>query len=46
MTAAEMLGIARSTVKSHLDAIYGKTGTNRQSELVKLVMSLSSPLRR
>lgn len=27
-TPAEMLGIARSTVKSHLDAIYGKTGTN------------------
>lgn len=45
-TAAEILGIARSTVKSHLDAIYGKTGTNRQSELVKLVMGLGSPLRR
>jgi DNA-binding CsgD family transcriptional regulator len=46
LAAAEILGVARSTVKSHLDAIYGKTGTNRQSELVKLVMSLSSPLRR
>jgi len=44
--AAEILGVARSTVKSHLDAIYGKTRTNRQSELVKLVMSLASPLRR
>lgn len=44
--AAEILGVARSTVKSHLAAIYGKTRTNRQSELVKLVMSLASPLRR
>lgn len=42
---ADILGVARSTVKSHLDAIYGKTRTNRQSELVKLVMSLASPLR-
>lgn len=42
---ADILGVARSTVKSHLDAIYRKTGMNRQSELVKLVMSLASPLR-
>lgn len=43
--AAEILGVTRSTVKSHLDAIYRKTCTNRQSELVKLVMSFVSPLR-
>ncbi len=45
VAAAEILGVARSTVKSHLDTIYGKTRTNRQSELVTLVMSLASPLR-
>lgn len=42
---AEILGVARSTAKSHLDAIYRKTNTNRQSELVRVVMGLSSPLR-
>jgi DNA-binding CsgD family transcriptional regulator len=44
--AAEILGVARSTVKSQLDAIYRKTNTHRQAELVRLVMSLTSPLRR
>jgi DNA-binding CsgD family transcriptional regulator len=43
--AAEVLGVARSTVKSHLDAIYRKTNTHGQTELVHLVMSLASPLR-
>ncbi|MBM1170919.1 helix-turn-helix transcriptional regulator [Microvirga arabica] len=42
---AEILGLARSTVKTHLDAIYRKTQTNRQSELVARIMSLASPLR-
>jgi DNA-binding CsgD family transcriptional regulator len=43
--AAEILGVARSTVKSHLDVIYRKTNTHRQADLVRLVMSLTSPLR-
>jgi DNA-binding CsgD family transcriptional regulator/PAS domain-containing protein len=43
---AEILGLARSTVKTHLDAIYRKTQTNRQAELVARIMSLASPLRR
>jgi DNA-binding CsgD family transcriptional regulator len=42
---AEILGLARSTVKTHLDAIYRKTQTNRQAELVARIMSLASPLR-
>lgn len=42
---ADHLGVARSTVKTHLDAIYRKTETRRQSELVRLVLSLASPLR-
>jgi DNA-binding CsgD family transcriptional regulator/PAS domain-containing protein len=44
--AAEILGVGRSTVKSHLDAIYRKTNTHRQADLVHAVMSLASPLRR
>jgi DNA-binding CsgD family transcriptional regulator len=43
---AEILGVARSTAKSHLDAIYRKTNTHRQADLVHAVMSLTSPLRR
>jgi DNA-binding CsgD family transcriptional regulator/PAS domain-containing protein len=43
---ADLLGLARSTVKSHLDAIYRKSATNRQAELVARIMSLASPLKR
>jgi DNA-binding CsgD family transcriptional regulator len=43
---AEILGLARSTVKTHLDAIYRKTQTNRQAELVSRIMGLATPLRR
>lgn len=43
---AEILGVARSTVKTHLDAVYRKTQTNRQAELVSRIMNLASPLRR
>jgi DNA-binding CsgD family transcriptional regulator len=41
---ADELGIARSTVKTHLLRIFAKTGTRRQAELVKLVAGLSHPL--
>jgi DNA-binding CsgD family transcriptional regulator len=34
---AEMLGISQATVKTHLNNIFRKTETNRQSELIKLV---------
>lgn len=43
---ADMLGLARSTVKTHLEAIYRKTQTNRQAELVSRIMRLASPLKR
>lgn len=42
--AAEMLGIAGTTVKTHLAHIYEKTGTARQADLVKLVAGFASPL--
>lgn len=41
---AEALGIGQATVKTHLHRLFAKTDTRRQSELVKLVAGLSSPL--
>jgi DNA-binding CsgD family transcriptional regulator len=41
---AVTLGIAPSTVKTHLLQIYQKTGTARQADLVKLIAGYSSPL--
>jgi DNA-binding CsgD family transcriptional regulator/PAS domain-containing protein len=41
---AVSLGIAESTVKTHLGRTYQKTGTARQADLVKLVAGFSSPL--
>jgi DNA-binding CsgD family transcriptional regulator/PAS domain-containing protein len=41
---AEALGIAESTVKTHLGRLYGKTGTRRQADLVKLLAAYSNPL--
>lgn len=37
---AEALGVATSTIKTHLSSIFGKTGASRRSTLVKAVMSL------
>jgi DNA-binding CsgD family transcriptional regulator len=41
---AETLGIAETTVKTHLHQTYQKTGVNRQADLVKLVAGFSNPL--
>jgi DNA-binding CsgD family transcriptional regulator len=41
---AEALGIAETTVKTHLGRVYGKTETDRQADLVKLVAGFSNPL--
>jgi DNA-binding CsgD family transcriptional regulator len=38
--AAEELGIARETARNQLKAIFGKTGTHRQSELVAILARL------
>ena len=37
---AEMLGISQATVKTHLNNVFRKTKTNRQSELIKLVAGI------
>ena len=41
---ADVLGVADSTVKTHLGRIYEKTGIGRQADLVRLVAGFSSPL--
>jgi DNA-binding CsgD family transcriptional regulator len=41
---ASRLGIAPSTVKSHLLRLFDKTGCRRQADLLKLAESLSSPV--
>jgi DNA-binding CsgD family transcriptional regulator len=41
---APALGISENTVRTHLPRIFGKTGTNRQADLVKLAARFASPL--
>jgi DNA-binding CsgD family transcriptional regulator len=41
---AEVLGIADTTVKTHLSHLYEKTGAGRQADLVKLVAGFSNPI--
>ena len=41
---AAALGVATTTVKTHLGRLFEKTGTGRQADLVKLVAGFSSPL--
>ena len=41
---AAALGVAATTVKTHLGRLFEKTGASRQADLVKLVAGFSSPL--
>jgi DNA-binding CsgD family transcriptional regulator len=41
--AAAAIGVARTTVKTHLARILSKTGTHRQADLVALVGRLATP---
>lgn len=42
---AEVLGLTEATVKTHLHNVFRKTGTARQSELVKLIAGFEPPAR-
>ena len=42
---ATVLGVAESTVKTHLQRVFCKTGTGRQADLVKLAAGFANPLR-
>lgn len=41
---AVALGVAESTIKTHVSRLFEKTGTGRQADLVKLVAGFSTPL--
>jgi DNA-binding CsgD family transcriptional regulator len=41
---AAALGIAETTVKTHLHRVFSKTGASRQADIVKLAAGFSSPL--
>jgi DNA-binding CsgD family transcriptional regulator len=38
--AAELGGVSRETVKSQMNAIFSKTGTRRQGDLIRLLSRL------
>jgi DNA-binding CsgD family transcriptional regulator len=42
---AEALGVAETTVKTHLSRLYQKIGARRQADLVKVVAGFSNPFR-
>lgn len=44
--AAERLGISRATARTHLIHIFQKTGTGRQAELVRLMLTWAEPAAR
>jgi len=41
---SERLGVAETTVKTHLYRVFAKTGASRQADLVKLAAGFSNPL--
>ena len=41
---AAALGVADTTIKTHVSRLFEKTGTGRQADLVKLVAAFSTPL--
>jgi DNA-binding CsgD family transcriptional regulator len=41
---AAILGLSEATIRTHLRRLYQKTGTSRQSDLVKLVAGYANPL--
>jgi DNA-binding CsgD family transcriptional regulator/PAS domain-containing protein len=41
---AAALGVAETTIKTHLHRVFSKTGSSRQADLVKLAAGFSSPL--
>ena len=41
---ATALGVAETTIKTHLGRLFFKTGAARQADLVKIVAGYASPL--
>ena len=42
--AAELFGVSKNTLRNQLNQIFRKTATNKQSELVRLVLSSPAPV--
>ena len=45
MEAADLLGVSETTIRTHLQRIYAKTGTSRQSDLLRLLDHSTPPIR-
>ena len=43
--AAEVVGISENQAKTHLQHIHSKTGTSKQTELIRLFMSSTPPVK-
>ena len=43
--AAEVLGIGETTAKTHLQHILRKTGTSKQTDVMRLFMSSTPPVK-
>jgi DNA-binding CsgD family transcriptional regulator len=43
---ANLLGVAETTIKTHLRRIFIKTGAERQADLIKLAAGFAMPLSR
>ena len=41
---ADVLGVSRTTVKTHLSRLFDKTGTSRQADLVRIVAGFAGPI--
>lgn len=41
--ASARIGKSRSTIKTHLESIFAKSGVNRQADLIRRVMELKTP---
>ncbi len=42
--AADALGVSRNTARTHLRAVFSKTGVSRQTQLVRLILRSVAPL--
>jgi DNA-binding CsgD family transcriptional regulator len=43
--AADVLGLSEATVRTHQQHVFQKTGTSKQSELIRLLMAATPPVR-
>jgi DNA-binding CsgD family transcriptional regulator len=44
--AADVLGLSPATVRTHVTAIFDKSGVRRQADLIRLLMEMKSPFRK